>query len=40
MEKWVSGSYAGLVILQFALKDSEGKLWVGESGHENEKVKL
>uniref|UniRef100_A0A2N9II86 Uncharacterized protein n=1 Tax=Fagus sylvatica TaxID=28930 RepID=A0A2N9II86_FAGSY len=35
LEKWVSGSYAGHTAV--CLKDSEGKLWVGESGHENEK---
>ncbi|KAI3948806.1 hypothetical protein MKX01_022220 [Papaver californicum] len=35
MEKWVTGSYAGHTAV--CLKDSEGKLWVGESGHENEK---
>ena len=38
LEKWVSGSYAGHTAV--CLKDSEGKLWVGESGHENEKVRL
>ena len=37
MEKWVSGSYAGHTAV--CLRDSEGKLWVGESGNENEKVK-
>ncbi|GMY13761.1 hypothetical protein FCV25MIE_09000 [Fagus crenata] len=35
LEKWVSGSYAGHTAV--CLKDSEEKLWVGESGHENEK---
>ncbi|KAI3986661.1 hypothetical protein MKX01_014199 [Papaver californicum] len=35
MEKSVTGSYAGHTAV--CLKDSEGKLWVGESGHENEK---
>ncbi|KAI3920405.1 hypothetical protein MKX01_000744, partial [Papaver californicum] len=35
MEKWVTGSYA--VHTTVCLKDSKGKLWVGESGHENEK---
>ncbi|KAK8527247.1 hypothetical protein V6N12_054468 [Hibiscus sabdariffa] len=35
LEKWVTGSYAGHSAV--FLKDSEGKLWVGESGHENEK---
>ncbi|KAI6687471.1 hypothetical protein NL676_024299 [Syzygium grande] len=34
LEKWVSGAYAGHTAL--CLKDSEGKLWVGESGHDNE----
>ncbi|XVE50604.1 hypothetical protein DITRI_Ditri01bG0176700 [Diplodiscus trichospermus] len=34
LEKWVSGSYAGHSAV--CLKDSEGKLWIGESGHENE----
>ncbi|XP_056167555.1 uncharacterized protein LOC130138202 [Syzygium oleosum] len=34
LEKWVSGSYAGHSAV--CLRDSEGKLWVGESGHENE----
>ncbi|XP_068669364.1 uncharacterized protein [Aristolochia californica] len=35
LEKWVSGAYAGHTAV--CLKDSEGNLWVGESGHENEK---
>ncbi|PPR94372.1 hypothetical protein GOBAR_AA26303 [Gossypium barbadense] len=35
LEKWVTGSYAGHSAV--FLKDFEGKLWVGESGHENEK---
>ncbi|MBA0641598.1 hypothetical protein Goklo_026134 [Gossypium klotzschianum] len=35
LEKWVTGSYAGHSAV--FLKDSEGKLWIGESGHENEK---
>ncbi|XP_062170061.1 uncharacterized protein LOC133875834 [Alnus glutinosa] len=35
LEKWVSGAYAGHAAV--CLKDSEGKLWVGESGIENEK---
>ncbi|KAH7544378.1 hypothetical protein JRO89_XS15G0156900 [Xanthoceras sorbifolium] len=35
LEKWVSGAYAGHTAV--CLKDSEGKLWVGESGHENDK---
>ena len=36
LEKWVTGSYAGHSAV--CLRDSEGKLWVGESGHRNEKV--
>ncbi|KAF9587795.1 hypothetical protein IFM89_005670 [Coptis chinensis] len=35
LEKWVTGAYAGHTAV--LLKDPEGKLWVGESGHENEK---
>ncbi|KAJ8619881.1 hypothetical protein MRB53_028410 [Persea americana] len=35
LEKWVTGAYAGHSAV--CLKDSEGGLWVGESGHENEK---
>ncbi|CAA7394423.1 unnamed protein product [Spirodela intermedia] len=34
LEKWVSGSYAGHSAV--CLRDADGKLWVGESGHENE----
>ncbi|XP_078436715.1 uncharacterized protein LOC144707470 [Wolffia australiana] len=34
LEKWVTGSYAGHSAV--CLRDSEGKLWVGESGNENE----
>ncbi|KAJ3687363.1 hypothetical protein LUZ61_016527 [Rhynchospora tenuis] len=34
LEKWVTGAYAGHSAV--CLKDSDGKLWVGESGHENE----
>lgn len=34
LEKWVSGSYAGHTAM--CLRDSEGKLWVAESGHEND----
>ncbi|CAN1318721.1 hypothetical protein LINPERPRIM_LOCUS30918 [Linum perenne] len=34
LEKWVSGAYAGHTAV--CLRDSKGKLWVGESGHENE----
>lgn len=36
LEKWVTGSFAGHTAV--CLKDEMGKLWVGESGHENEKV--
>lgn len=36
LEKWVSGSYAGHSAV--CLKDPEGNLWVGESGHENDEV--
>ncbi|CAA7405610.1 unnamed protein product [Spirodela intermedia] len=32
LEKWVTGSYAGHSAV--CLRDSEGKLWIGESGHE------
>ncbi|KAJ9672083.1 hypothetical protein PVL29_025648 [Vitis rotundifolia] len=35
LEKWVTGSYAGHSAV--CLRDSEGKLWVGESGVRNEK---
>lgn len=35
LEKWVTGSYAGHTAV--CLRDSDGKLWVAESGHENEK---
>ncbi|XP_004244131.1 uncharacterized protein [Solanum lycopersicum] len=35
LEKWVSGAYAGHSAV--CLRDSEGKLWVGESGNENDK---
>ncbi|KAL6999315.1 hypothetical protein U1Q18_000475 [Sarracenia purpurea var. burkii] len=34
LEKWVTGAYAGHTAV--CLKDSEGRLWVAESGHENE----
>ncbi|PQQ16740.1 uncharacterized protein Pyn_25491 [Prunus yedoensis var. nudiflora] len=34
LAKWVSGAYVGHSAV--CLKDSEGNLWVGESGHENE----
>ena len=37
LQKWVTGTYAGHVAV--FLKDPEGKLWVTESGRENEKVK-
>lgn len=36
LEKWVTGSYAGHSAV--CLRDSEGNLWVAESGHENEEV--
>ncbi|KAJ0960028.1 hypothetical protein J5N97_000196 [Dioscorea zingiberensis] len=35
MEKWATGSFAGHTAV--FLRDSEGKLWVAESGHDNEK---
>ncbi|XP_060209159.1 uncharacterized protein LOC132636351 [Lycium barbarum] len=35
LEKWVSGAYAGHSAV--CLRDAQGKLWVGESGHENDK---
>ncbi|KAL3733529.1 hypothetical protein ACJRO7_022966 [Eucalyptus globulus] len=34
LEKWVSGAYASHTAV--CLRDAEGKLWVGESGHDNE----
>ncbi|CAH2040586.1 unnamed protein product [Thlaspi arvense] len=34
LEKWVTGAYAGHSAV--CLRDSEGKLWVAESGNENE----
>ncbi|KAK3424113.1 hypothetical protein EUGRSUZ_F00901 [Eucalyptus grandis] len=34
LEKWVCGAYAGYTAV--CLRDSEGKLWVGESRHDNE----
>lgn len=37
LEKWVTGSFAGHSAV--FLRDSEGKLWVAESGHDNEKVR-
>lgn len=36
LEKWVTGAFAGHTAV--CLKDEHGNLWVGESGHENEKV--
>lgn len=36
LEKWVTGAFAGHTAV--CLKDEQGNLWVGESGHENEKV--
>lgn len=36
LEKWVSGAYAGHSAV--FLRDSQGKLWIGESGNENDKV--
>lgn len=35
LEKWVTGAFAGHTAV--CLKDEYGKLWVGESGYENEK---
>ncbi|KAG6498092.1 hypothetical protein ZIOFF_046001 [Zingiber officinale] len=35
LEKWVTGAFAGHTAV--CLKDEVGNLWVGESGHENEK---
>ncbi|KAJ7539363.1 hypothetical protein O6H91_11G089000 [Diphasiastrum complanatum] len=35
LEKWVTGAYAGHTAV--CLRDEKGKLWVGESGHENAK---
>ncbi|ERN18364.1 hypothetical protein AMTRI_Chr10g4930 [Amborella trichopoda] len=35
LEKWVTGAFAGHTAV--CLKDEEGNLWVGESGHENDK---
>ncbi|CAM6098573.1 unnamed protein product [Calypogeia fissa] len=34
LEKWVTGAYAGHTAV--CLRDDEGVLWVGESGHETE----
>ncbi|KAJ0467616.1 hypothetical protein HanIR_Chr14g0687271 [Helianthus annuus] len=36
LEKWVTGAFAGHTAV--CMKDEFGNLWVGESGHENEKV--
>lgn len=36
LEKWATGSYAGHTAV--CLRDAEGKLWVAESGHNNDKV--
>lgn len=38
LEKWVTGSYAGHSAM--CLRDSNGKLWIAESGHENDQVSL
>ncbi|PWA97055.1 hypothetical protein CTI12_AA033010 [Artemisia annua] len=35
LEKWVTGAFAGHTAV--CMKDDQGNLWVGESGHENEK---
>ncbi|KAM0984041.1 hypothetical protein ACFX2I_011436 [Malus domestica] len=35
LEKWVTGAFAGHTAV--CLKDEMGNLWVGESGHENER---
>ncbi|MCD7472379.1 hypothetical protein HAX54_013607 [Datura stramonium] len=35
LEKWATGSYAGHTAV--CLRDAEGRLWVGESGHDNDK---
>ncbi|XP_078182356.1 zinc finger MYND domain protein [Carex rostrata] len=35
LEKWVTGAFAGHTAV--CLKDEKGDLWVGESGHDNEK---
>ncbi|KAK3424102.1 hypothetical protein EUGRSUZ_F00888 [Eucalyptus grandis] len=36
LEKWVGGAYAGHTAV--CLRESEGKLWVDESGHDNEQL--
>ena len=38
LEKWVSGAFAGHTAV--LLKDSEGRLWVCESGNENDQVNI
>lgn len=38
LEKWVTGAFAGHTSV--CLRDEFGKLWVAESGYENEKVRL
>lgn len=38
LEEWLTGAYAGYTV--DCLRESEGMLWVGESEHENDKVKL
>lgn len=35
LEKWVTGAYAGHTAV--CIRDESNQLWVGESGHENEK---
>lgn len=37
-EEWLTGAYAGYTV--DCLRESEGMLWIGESEHENDKVKL
>ncbi|XP_047317601.1 uncharacterized protein LOC124921045 [Impatiens glandulifera] len=34
LEKWVTGAYAGHSVV--CLRDLEGKLWIGESGHDHD----
>lgn len=36
LEKWVTGAQAGHTAV--CLRDEDNKLWVGESGHENDAV--
>lgn len=38
LEEWLTGAHAGYTV--DCLRESEGMLWVGESEHENDKVKL